>query len=266
MNTPSPLFDPKRIARNRQRARARFSQHNFLHLRVWQDLMDRKSTIQRNLSNAQVVGDLIPDAGQIQKSGWRRSPAFSSTSSNLDFLLSFLELHLVDALPKILLQYRSALQADGVFLAALFGGHTLQELRYSLLAAESELTGKVTSRVVPFVDVRTLGALVQAAGFALPVIDVDTTTVRYSSLSSLLQDLRNMGEGNPSVDAVIPLSRAVLQRTEQIYQQRFGDEKGLISARFDVLHICGWAPHESQQKPLAPGSGQMFLGDALKKD
>jgi hypothetical protein len=164
-----------------------------------------------------------------------------------------------------LLRYKEALKADGVFLGAMFGGHSLQELRHSLFAAESQLTGGAASRVIPFVDVRTLGQLVQRSGFALPVIDVDTITVKYKSITDLLHDLRNMGEANPGFPPYRPLPRAVLSLANKLYIEKYGDDNGLLPARFDVLHICGWAPHNSQSQPLAPGSGQMFLGDAFKK-
>jgi len=265
MSTLALLFDPKRIASNRRRASASFNNHNFLHKRIWQDLLERKSTIKRNLVKVEVIGDLIPDQETFDNSTWIKSKLLYPSCSELDFLCSFLELHLIDDLPGVLLRYKQALKADGVFLGAMFGGHTLQELRHSLFAAESQLTGGAASRIIPFVDVRTLGQLVQAAGFALPVIDVDTITVKYKSITELMHDLRYMGETNPSFPPYRPLSRAVLKLANQLYAERYGDENGLLPARFDVLHVCGWAPHNSQQQPLAPGSGQMFLGDALKK-
>lgn len=259
------LFDSKRKARNRLRARARFANHSFLHQRVWQDLMDRKATIKRDLVNIEVIGDLIPDKKIITGSNWVSNKSSYPLGSDLDLLCSFMELHLIDDLPGVLLRYRQALKADGVFLGAMFGGHTLQELRHSLFAAESQLTNGAASRVIPFVDVRTLGQLVQVAGFALPVIDVDTITVKYKSITDLLHDLRYMGEANPRLPPHHPLSRSVLALANELYVEKYGDENGLLPVRFDVLHICGWAPHDSQQQPLAPGSGQMFLGDALKK-
>ncbi|MBL4617579.1 MAG: hypothetical protein JKY46_07760 [Robiginitomaculum sp.] len=265
MSTLSLLFDPKRITGNRRRACNGFAKHNFMHKRIWQDLMERKEIIKRDLIKVEVIGDLIPDKEVFNNSNWIQSKLLYPYCSELDFLCSFLELHLIDDLPGVLLRYRQALKADGVFLGAMFGGHTLQELRHSLFAAESQLTGGAALRVIPFVDVRTLGQLVQAAGFALPVIDVDTITVKYKSITDLLHDLRNMGESNPGFPPYRPLPRAVLSLANHLYIEKYGDENGLLPARFDVLHICGWAPHNSQQQPLAPGSGQMFLGDAFKK-
>jgi len=227
--------------------------------------MERRAVINRKLSVGVVRGDLLPELAQISASGWSALPQSVPVPSSLDLLISFFELHLIDDVAGELARCRASLAPDGVFLACLFGGRTLVELRQSLLAAESQITGSAAARVIPFVEVRTLGTLVGKAGFALPVIDVDTVTVRYSSLRALLRDIRNMGEGNPLFAPVRPLCNAVLTRAEELYRQDFGDENGLLPARFDILHICGWAPHESQQQPLAPGSGQMFLGDALKK-
>jgi SAM-dependent methyltransferase len=263
MTGSSSLFDQKRIARNRQRAQARFPTHDFLHRRVWQALIERSQMIQRTFEQVIVHANLIPKGVLEEVAYWQVNPK-SNEPTNLDLLVSALELHLIDDLPAQLRQCRSVLKPDGVFLAALFGGHTLSELRQCLLAAEAELTGGVYARIIPFVEVRSLGALVQQAGFALPVIDVETITVRYSSLQDLLHDLRYMGEGNPMTGPIRPLTRALLRRTEDIYREKFGDTDGRLPARFDILHICGWAPDASQPRPLKPGSGQMFLGDALK--
>jgi len=265
MNTSPPLFDPVRIAKNRHRAQSRFSNHDFLHQRIWQDLIERASLIERKFIRTRVLGELIPNFSEIGKPDWIRSLKLDAETHKLDLLMSFLQLHLANDLRNDLLCCRKALKPDGVFLGALFGGYTLTELRQSLFAAECELTNGAASRIAPFVDVKTLGSLVQAAGFSLPVIDVDTVIVRYKTLQSLMHDLRYMGEANPVNSPVRPLSRAVLTRTEEIYRERFADSNNLLPARFDILHICGWAPHESQQQALKPGSGKVFLGDALKK-
>jgi len=227
--------------------------------------MERRAVINRKLSVGVVRGDLLPELAQISASGWSAVPQSVPVPSSLDLLISFFELHLIDDVAGELARCRASLAPDGVFLACLFGGRTLVELRQSLLAAESQITGSAAARVIPFVEVRTLGTLVGKAGFALPVIDVDTITVKYKSITDLLHDLRNMGEANPSLKPHHSLSRSVMELANQLYVEKFGDENGLLPARFDILHICGWAPHDSQQQPLAPGSGQMFLGDALKK-
>ncbi len=255
MGNIASLFDAKRVAQNRKRALPKFAEHDFLHRRVWQDLMDRKDIIQREFQNVCVQGGLFPTEADHQNTG----------AAPLDLLLSFLELHLVDDLPGALAKYRAQLKPDGVFLGALFGGQSLYELRRAFLAAEAELYNCATARIIPFVDVRTMGTLVQAAGFALPVIDVDTVVVRYTCLLDLLHDLRFMGEGNPMFGPIRPLSKELLARTEAQYKREFSDENGRLVARFDIVHICGWAPDDSQPKALRPGSAQMFLGDALKQ-
>jgi hypothetical protein len=149
-------------------------------------------------------------------------------------------------------------------MAALAGGETLTELRESLALAEAETTGGVSPRVSPFADVRALGALLQRAGFALPVTDVDRLTVRYASPLALMQDLRRMGATNVLIErSRRPLRRATLLRMMDVYASRFTDADGRIRATFEIVWLTGWAPHESQQQPLKPGSAKVRLADAL---
>jgi SAM-dependent methyltransferase len=184
--------------------------------------------------------------------------------ATLDLIVSGLSLQAVNDLPGVLLQVCRALKPDGLFLAALFGGDTLTELRQSFTAAEAELDGGVAPRVAPFADVREMGALLQRAGFALPVTDVDRITVRYATPFRLLRDLRCMGAANPLVERRrVPLRRATLMRAMEIYAQRFADPDGKVRASFDIIWLSGWAPHESQQQPLRPGSAKQRLADAL---
>ncbi len=265
MNTPPQLFDSSRIQKNRKRARTRFAHHDFLHKRIWKDMIERTSLIKRKFTDPLVVGELIPDISGSAADNWQQTNFLQPDIRELDLLLSFLQLHVTNDVPGELLRMRKSLRPDGVFLGTLFGGYTLDALRSSLFAAECELNQGAASRIAPFIDVRTLGSLAQTAGFALPVIDVDTITVRYKSLWELLHDLRYMGEANPMIGPLRPLSRPVISRAQDIYQEKFADSDGLLPARFDILHICGWSPHESQQKPLAPGAGEMFLGDAFSK-
>jgi hypothetical protein len=152
-----------------------------------------------------------------------------------------------------------------LFLAALLGGDTLTELRQSFAAAEAEVEGGVSPRVAPFADMRDVGALLQRAGFALPVADVDRLIVRYDTPFGLMQDLRGMGATNVLLERRrTPLKRATLQRMAQIYAERFSDPDGRLRATFDIVWLSGWAPHESQQQPLRPGSARTRLADALK--
>jgi hypothetical protein len=150
-------------------------------------------------------------------------------------------------------------------LAALIGGDSLSELRTAFAAAESEIEAGVSPRVAPFADLRELGALLQRAGFALPVTDVDRVTVRYGSPLGLMQDLRRMGATNTLVERRrTPLRRATLQRMMQIYAERFADADGRLRATFDIVWLSGWAPHQSQQQPLTPGSARTRMADALR--
>ncbi len=190
--------------------------------------------------------------------------ALPFADNTLDLVVSGLSLQAVNDLPGVLVQVRRALKPDGLFLAALLGGDTLAELRESFATAESELEGGVSPRVAPFPDLRDLGALLQRAGFALPVTDVDRITVRYATPLGLLHDLRHMGAANPLVERRrVPLRRATLMRAMEVYAARFADPDGRVRARFDIIWLSGWSPHESQQKPLRPGSAKQRLADAL---
>jgi SAM-dependent methyltransferase len=190
--------------------------------------------------------------------------ALPFADNTLDLVVSGLSLQAVNDLPGVLAQVRRALKPDGLFLAALLGGDTLAELRHSFAMAESELDGGVSPRVAPFPDLRDLGALLQRAGFALPVTDVDRITVRYATPLGLLHDLRRMGAANPLVERRrVPLRRATLMRAMEVYAARFTDPDGRVRASFDIMWLSGWSPHESQQKPLRPGSAKQRLADAL---
>jgi SAM-dependent methyltransferase len=190
--------------------------------------------------------------------------ALPFADNTLDLVVSGLSLQAVNDLPGVLAQVRRALKPDGLFLAALLGGDTLAELRQSFAVAESELEGGVSPRVAPFADLRDLGGLLQRAGFALPVTDVDRITVRYATPLGLLHDLRRMGAANPLVERRrVPLRRATLMRAMEVYAARFADPDGRVRASFDIMWLSGWSPHESQQKPLRPGSAKQRLADAL---
>jgi SAM-dependent methyltransferase len=206
-----------------------------------------------------VAGD---DAASLRVAADEEALPFGDAT--LDLVVSALALQAVNDLPGALAQIRRALKPDGLFLAALFGGETLSELRHSLAVAESELDGGTSPRVAPFADVREMGALLQRAGFALPVTDVDRITVRYSSPFRLLRDLRCMGAANALVERRrVPLRRATLMRAMDVYAERFADPDGKVRASFDIVWLSGWSPHESQQQPLRPGSAKQRLADAL---
>jgi SAM-dependent methyltransferase len=182
-----------------------------------------------------------------------------------DLVTSVLSLHSVNDLPGTLIQIRRALKPDGVFMAALFGGETLRELRLAFTAAEAATLGGASPRISPFADVRDLGGLLQRAGFALPVADVERTTVRYREPLRLFQDIRALGETNVLLQRRSNfLSRRLLRSVLSEYAQRFTDDQGRAVATFDIIYLIGWAPHESQPKPLRPGSAKTSLADALR--
>ena len=188
-------------------------------------------------------------------------------AGSFDLVLSCLSLHWVNDLPGALLQIRHALKPDGLFLAALLGGETLTELRQALLEAELEVEGGASPRVSPFADLRDLGGLLQRAGFALPVADLDSLTLDYESPFALAQDLRVLGETNAVAAQRRGTSRReTLLKAAAIYQTRHGRPDGRIPASFQVLYLTGWAPHASQQQPLAPGSARTRLAAALDSE
>jgi SAM-dependent methyltransferase len=183
---------------------------------------------------------------------------------SVNLILSPLSLHLTNDTPGMLIQMRRALKPDGLLLAAMPGSGTLSELREVLLAAETEIYGGASPRVIPFADIRDIGSLLQRAGFALPVIDEESFTVRYDHIFALMRDLKAMGMANPLLGrSRRPVSRKFFLRAAELYAERFADPDGRIRATFSIVFLSGWAPHESQQKPLKPGSAKMRLADAL---
>ena len=187
--------------------------------------------------------------------------------ASLNLVISPLALHVTNDTPGVFIQIRRALKPDGLFIAAIPGAGTLQELRDVLLTAEAELSGGASPRVIPFPDVRDIGSLLQRAGFALPVVDAESYTVRYDSLFALMKDLRAMGMSNPLAGrSRKPVGRAFFLRAAELYAERYSDPDGRIRATFSVIYLSGWAPHDSQQKPLKPGSAKMRLADALRTE
>ncbi|MGF0539698.1 methyltransferase domain-containing protein [Agrobacterium sp. ES01] len=186
---------------------------------------------------------------------------------SVNLILSPLILHLMNDIPGVLFQMRLALKPDGLLLAAIPGAGTLSELRDVMLAAEVELSGGASPRVIPFADIRDMGALLQRAGFSLPVVDAQTYTVRYDSILPLMRDLKAMGMANPLLGrSRRPVGKRFMQRVAELYAERHSDPDGRIRATFSFVYVSGWAPHESQQKPLKPGSAKMRLADALSVD
>lgn len=280
----SRLFDRGLLRRRLARAAAQ-GPETFLLDRVAEDLSDRLGAVNRRFETGVDLGTPT-DAAARALAGhpavgrlWRAAPLAEGSpapalvadeeaqpfaAESLDLLVSLLALQWVNDLPGALAQIRRALRPDGLFIAALVGGRSLNELRQAFTEAESETTGGLSPRVAPFGDVRDLGSLLQRAGFALPVTDVDRIVVRYGSPFSLFQDLRRMGATNVLAERRrVPMRRATLMKAAEIYAARFADPDGRVRATFEIVWLSGWAPHESQQKPLKPGSAQARLADAL---
>lgn len=274
------IFDRKLLRARQQRALA-LGPATFLIDRVAGDLADRlgavlrqfgravdlgtpTDAVRRALAGSDKVASLVSAAAQPGAQIAADEEALPFADNSLDLVVSALSLQFVNDLPGTLIQVRRALKPDGLLLAALIGGESLTELREAFAQAESEIEGGVSPRVAPFADVRDMGALLQRAGFALPVVDIDRLTVRYASLFDLMRDLRRMGATNVIEERRRkPLRRATLQRLGEIYAQRFTDADGRLRATFEIIWLSGWVPHESQQKPLKPGSARHRLADAL---
>ena len=280
MSGPPRIFDHTLADIRRRRAlRAPVAGADFLYRLATEDIAERLAAVKRRFALGAEIGSPFPVlAAMEQVDRVVRLDRIAETGpdvvgdaellpfapASLDLAVSVLSLHTANDLPGALAQMRRALKPDGLFLAAFLGGDTLTELRQAFAAAEAEITGGASPRVAPFTDVRTAGALMQRAGFALPVVDQDSHTVRYASALALMHDLRAMGATNVLVERDRrPLRRAVLARTIAIYGERFADADGRVRATFAVISLSGWAPHESQQQPLRPGSAQMRLADAL---
>ena len=280
--SPHPVVFDRLLLRARRRRARSLGPVTFLLDRVAADLAERLDAVLREFPVAVDLGtptDAVRRALAERKIGTliaadvlrvqglavvADEEALPFRDASLDLVVSALALQFVNDLPGTLIQIRRALKPDGLFLAALAGGDTLTELRQSFAAAEAEIEGGASPHVAPFADVRELGALLQRAGFALPVTDVDRLTVRYATPFALMADLRRMGATNPLAERRrMPLRRATLARMAEIYTARFADADGRIRATFEIVWLSGWAPHESQQKPLRPGSAQTRLADAL---
>jgi NADH dehydrogenase [ubiquinone] 1 alpha subcomplex assembly factor 5 len=291
VSTDLDIFDRALLARRRDRVAAGAARHDFLLARVADDLVERLAVINRRFPVVLNLGahhgllgrkvarlpgvEMVIDAEiaprlLAQCSGVRvraDEEALPFRNASLDLVVSGLALQHVNDLPGTLVQIRRALKPDGLLLAALLGGNTLTELRDAFLVAEEEVEGGASPRVAPFAAVQDLGALMQRAQLALPVVDADTITVTYSDPLALMRELRAMGATNVlRARRRAPLRRATLLRALEVYRQRYGLPDGRIPATFEILTLTGWAPHESQQQPLKPGSAKARLADALKTE
>jgi SAM-dependent methyltransferase len=270
---PDPVIFDRHLLRRRQ-ARARTQgTATFLIDHVAEEFTERLSAVLRQFEVAADIGTPADVLRRVlQRTGKigqildvaTDEELLPFSNGGLDLAVSALSLHHVNDLPGTLVQIRRALKADGLLMAALLCGDTLTELRQAFAQAETEVEGGISPRVAPFADLRDLGALLQCAGFALPVVDSDNLVVRYDSAFALMRDLRAMGATNVLIERrKAPLRRATLLRMVEIYAERFADPDGRIRATFEIGWMTGWSPHESQQKPLKPGSAAQRLADAL---
>jgi SAM-dependent methyltransferase len=291
MSAPPRLFDRALHARRLDRAAAGFAGADFLHRRAALDVAERLEPILRDFPIAvelsaragalrealgqsdagERVGVLIEADLSLGMLAGRDGPRvvldeerLPFREASLDLIVSTLGLHWTNDVVGALIQIRRALTPDGLFIGAFLGGATLTELRQSMVAAESEILGGAGSRVSPFADSLDAASLLQRSGFALPVADLDRVTVTYEHPLKLLADLRQMGETNVLADRhPHGLTRTLLARMSEIYVERFSNPDGRVRATFEIITLTGWAPHESQQVPLRPGSAKMRLADAL---
>jgi NADH dehydrogenase [ubiquinone] 1 alpha subcomplex assembly factor 5 len=293
MATPDPLlvFDRSLVRRRRERAVLGGDKADFLFAEVATRLADRLSDVKRSFAVGVDLGSrgghmarATMGTGRVEQlyatdaspllAGRLPVPSVAAdeemlpfAASSLDLVVSSLALHWVNDVPGALVQIRRALKPDGLFLAAMFGGETLWELRQILMEAELEVTGGASARVSPMADLRDAAGLLQRAGFALPVADRDPLSVSYADAWGLMRDLSRMGEGNAiRMRLPGPMRRAVLAEAVQSYQKRHPFGTGRVRASFEVLYISGWAPAATQQQPLRPGQAKTRLADALGVD
>ncbi len=256
-----------RAALARQRARA--GGDAFLHAIAREELQDRLAMVNRTFTAPAIVtglpalwADMRPDARVVADTA-----VLDLQPGAHDLVIHAMALHWADDPVGQLVQARRALRPDGLFLGALVGGQTLAELRAALAQAESELTGGLSARVLPMAEIRDLGGLLQRAGFALPVADSLRQTVAYGDLGGLYADLRAMGERNAlAARPRRPAPRALFARTAEIYAQAYARADGRLPASFELIFLSGWAPDDSQPRPLRPGSAAARLADALGAD
>ncbi len=266
MNTPPKMTDRAQLARNRNRASR---DALFLHDEAAAEIKDRLEEVNKAFSKPAIVtgfpeiwADFFPEAAIV-----RDSEVLELAPGSFDLVINALTLHWANDPVGQLVQCSRALKPDGFFLGVTFGGQSLAGLRSALAQAETKVCGGLSPRILPMGDIRDLGALLQRAGLAQPVADSSSRNVSYTDALALMRDLRAMGEGNALQDrSHLPAPRALFTLTNEIYSQTHGAPDGRVSAEFEFIFLSGWAPHESQQKPLRPGSAQTRLADALRVD
>ena len=285
---PLLVFDRATLRRRRERAARDWTPRAFLKREIAARLVDRLGDVRRRFGAAldlgchgdEIAAAMGPDGpvdwlvradlglGFAARAG---GPAVVADEellpfapASLDLVLSAMDLHWVNDLPGTLVQLRRILRPDGLLLAAMLGGATLWQLRQALVAAESEIEGGLSPRVSPFAGLADAAGLLQRAGFALPVADGETIEIEYDNALALMRDLAGMGESNLVMERRRGLMRrATLLRAAEIYGERFALPSGRVAASLEVIYLHGWAPAESQPRPLRPGSATQRLADAL---
>jgi SAM-dependent methyltransferase len=266
------IFDRKLYLARLERTKS--IRPNILSQSIATELAERLEPITREFNHVCLIAiDAEPIAAAIRASGKIKNLEVLEPSASeflplkvndFDAIFNILDLHLINDVPGALIQMRHALVPDGLFMACLFAGQTLNELRQSWLEAEDLVTGGVSPRVAPMIDVREMGTLLQRADLALPVVDLDRTIVRYPDAIALIHEIRSLGLSNSMTGrSRKPVTRYLLGEAISIYQQKFSDDDGRIRATVETAWATAWAPHESQQKPLKPGSAKFRLADAL---
>ncbi|WP_417491052.1 methyltransferase domain-containing protein [Maricaulis sp.] len=287
---PPQLFDRDLLRQRRNRAAGSIQSYNFLVQRAFDDICDRVEGVMRDFDTTLILGGGPGLPGELRQrhAGSKTghviqsdlAPAVAArldgpalaldeerlpfSDASLDLILAPLGLHWTNDLPGVLVQLRRALKPDGFLAATLLGGNSLTELRQSLMAAEAELSGGAHARVSPLAGTFDIAALLQRAGFTMPVADIDRVTVRYDNAFALMADLRGMAETSILADRPrSPATRALFVRMAEIYAERFSDPDGRIRATFEIVHAAGWAPHPDQPVAKRPGSATVRLADAL---
>lgn len=289
---PVTVFDDVATAHFKNRAAANIANHNFLFNWAFSNITERLELVKRDFPKALLAGarqspdlvDKLCEKKNIEQLhildsaekllALQNRPVICgheehlpAAANSLDICISNLALHSINDVTGVLIQIKNALKPDGLFIAAMFGGDTLTELRETLARAELAHSNGLSPRIFPFADKQQIGSLMQRAGFALPVVDSDKITVTYDNMFKLIEDIRGMGENN-AINArdKKPLPRSVLMQAAELYQEQFSEKDGRIYATFEIIFLLGWAPHKNQQQPLRPGSAEGRLADALETD
>ncbi|VAV86890.1 SAM-dependent methyltransferase, BioC-like [hydrothermal vent metagenome] len=277
------VFDRQLVAKRRVQALARENYPDFLDELIGQELVSRLDLIERQFENCVILGQpanrflqeirrspkLHNIIAQRSGPGGRSELVYDSEwlpfkDNSLDCIIAPPGLELVNDLPGTLIQINRALKPDGLFLGAMYGGLTLVELRHAWLLADEETSGGASPRVAPFIDVRQAGNLLQRAGLALPVADADVLTIRYDNVKALMTEIKNMGFANGLVQRSGKfISRGLLELVDFHYRKEFSDPDGRIRATLEINYLTAWCPHDSQQKPLKPGSARQHFSDVL---